>query len=355
MHYLPPWARKHFLTISFIAGFATDLILLNHVEDVLDNIILLFYVSLATSSMIVLYSATAEKFGELWSQRFRLVAPMAIQYSFGGLLSGMLIFYGRSGDWLASWPFFAIIGTIIIANELVRNRSQRLIFNLVSYFIGLFSYIVLIVPVFTGNFGPTAFLLSGVAALGIVFLLIKILRKLVPVFIKINLRIVIFSILMTYIGMNTLYFANIIPPIPLSLKEITIAHSVVRIGGTYELIYETTPRWQFWRRVHDTFHPSDTGQIVCFTRVFAPSRLTTEIYHVWEFKNADGRWQEHFRLSYPVTAVGDRGYRGYTLISNFHDGEWRCKVITPWGQMIGQQRFVVDSSVEPVLSRRAVE
>jgi len=355
MHHLPPWARRHFLTVAFIAGFITDLILLNRVEDIFDNLILLFYVLLSTLSIILLYLGTANKVGEVWSNRLRTWSPMTMQYAFGGLLSGMLIFYGRSGDPIASWPFFLLIAVVIIGNEVISRRDQRLLFILNTYLIGIFSYIVLIVPVFTGQFGPLAFVLSGLAALLVVYGVVQILLRIVPNFLRLNMRFVVFSLLLTYIGMNTLYFTNIIPPIPLSLKEITIAHDVVRTGSTYHITYEASPRWQVWRRVQDTFHPSSTRQVSCFASVFAPSRVATEVTHIWEYRDGSGRWQEYFRLSYPISAVGDRGFRGYTTITNFWDGEWRCRVTTPWGQIIGQQRFIIDSSVAPVLTRKSVE
>ncbi len=107
--------KHHWLTMSFILGFCTDILLLNRIDDAFDNSILLFYVVLATASLLLFYVGIAER-APVWLVRvFKYYAPITMQYSFGGLLSGMLIFYGRSGDWLASWPFLLLIVVVIFS------------------------------------------------------------------------------------------------------------------------------------------------------------------------------------------------------------------------------------------------
>ena len=133
--------KHHWLTIAFFLGFITDFLLLNRVDDVFDNAILLFYVVLATLSLALLYLGLAGRLGEWLSWYARTYAPLLMQYSFGGLFSGMLIFYGHSGDIFASWPFLLLIIGAIAGNELVKNRGQQLVFNILAYFVGLFSYL----------------------------------------------------------------------------------------------------------------------------------------------------------------------------------------------------------------------
>src|SRR6056297_2264798 len=117
---------RNWLTLAFIGGFITDLLLLNRIDDVFDNLILLAYVVLATGSLLLFYAGVAERLGMTLSRLVQRNAPIVLQYSFGGLLSGMLIFYGRSGDWLASAPFFILILLVIVGNELFEKRSDML-------------------------------------------------------------------------------------------------------------------------------------------------------------------------------------------------------------------------------------
>lgn len=342
-------AQRYWLTIAFIFGFITDVLLLDRVDDVLDNIILAFYVALALTSMLLLYVGVANKVSDVWSYRLRFWAPLAIQYSFGGLLSGMFIFYGRSGDWTVSWPLLVLFASIMVANELVRDRASRLLYHLIVLFIGLFAYVVLVVPVFIGRMGELIFLLSGVLALLVMIVFIHVLSLIIPNYMRMQMRLIVFSIGCIFIAYNTLYFTNIIPPIPLSLTQIGIYQEVSRqADGSYRLVYEPAPWWQVWRRHHDTFRPQSGEGIYCFTSVFAPTRIETDIMHRWLYRTEDGRWVEHARIAYPIRAVGDRGYRGFTVIQNYRPGRWRCSVETARGQVLGRHTFMVDTSLQPV-------
>lgn len=340
--------RRHWLTIAFLLGFVTDLILLNRVDDVVDNIILFFYLILAFASLVLFYVGVAERAGERMNHLLRTYAPLLIQYSFGGLLSGMFIFYGRSADWLVSWPILLLFVVVIILNEVVQKRAARLLYYLSTLYVGLFAYLVLVVPVFIGQMGPVVFVASGILSLAIIASYIKLLSKIIPRFITLQFRLLVFSILSIFSAYNILYFTNIIPPIPLSLIDVGIYHSVVRFdSGEYRLEYEPSPWWQFYREESSVFHPEPNSSVYCFSSVFAPTRIQTDIQHRWEYKNQAGQWQEHARIPYPIHAVGSRGYRGYTLISRYTDGQWRCSVETTRGQVLGREYFTIDSSEPP--------
>lgn len=341
--------KRYWLTIAFFLGFLVDTITLNNVEQVFDNVVLATYVILAMASLLLLYASSAERLSERWNERVRKYSPLVVQYAFGGLLSGMLIFYGRSGDWLESWPFLAIFLVVIYLNETARDRVSRLIYNIAILFIGLFSYVVLVVPVVTGYMGALVFVLSGLLALIIMYWFIQLLYRFVPRFLDLQMRKLVFTVGLIFVGFNTLYFTNIIPPIPLSLKDVGIYHSVVRFeNGSYQLKYEEGSWWQFWKDSDTTFHAGPGDNIFCFAQVFAPTRLATDIFHSWDYYDEDkGKWVEHARISYNINGGRDGGYRGYTLIKNYRDGTWRCSVETDRGQVLGTEVFEIDSQGEP--------
>src|SRR5688500_13422287 len=84
--------RRHWLTFAFLFGFIVDYLTLNRVDQVFDNIVLAWYVFLAMGSILILYSASAERLPERAIPYTKRFAPLVAQYAFGGLLSGMLIF-----------------------------------------------------------------------------------------------------------------------------------------------------------------------------------------------------------------------------------------------------------------------
>jgi len=334
----------HWLTVAFFLGFITDTILLNQIDNTVDNLILLFYVLLATTTILLLYVGVAERAPGRLSLGLKKYTPILMQYSFGGLLSGMLIFYGRSGDWLASAPFLLLILGVIIGNEFAGKRSDRLVYNIALYFIGLFSYVVLVVPVILSKMGDLIFIFSGVISLLIVIVVIQVLYRIIPNFMAVNTKRIIATIGFIYIGFNALYFTNVIPPIPLSLTELEIEQSVTRLSnGNYSIVSEKQPWYRKIPFTRNIIHPT-SNSIACFARVYAPTRLETDIVHHWEFKNSEGDWVEQFQLAYPISGANKGGYRGYTRLQNFSDGVWRCSVKTKRGQVLGRTTVVIDST-----------
>ncbi len=348
------FVEHHLLTAAFLCGFILDNLTLNRVDQMFDNVVLFTYVVLAILSILLLYAGIAERYSERASTFLKTKSPLLMQYAFGGLLSGMLIFYGRSGSLTESWPFLIIILGVIFGNETIKNRGQRLIYNFTILFIGLFAYFVLVIPVLLGKMGAWIFVGSGSLALIVVYFLLGAIERIIPNFMQLQKRNLIFIVGLIYLTMNVLYFTNLIPPIPLSMKHVGIYHSIVRYeDGTYELTYEKPKWWEWYRNSDSTFHYTKGENIFCFASVFAPARLATDIYHHWEYYDeATGEWKEHGRYSYAIQGGRDDGYRGYTQISGYREGVWRCSVETARGQVIGKEEFTVASGLRGALVTR---
>jgi hypothetical protein len=213
------------------------------------------------------------------------------------------------------------------------------------------------VPVVTGRMGDVVFVLSGLVALLWVSFVVQLLYRIVPRFMSYNTKSVILTIGFIYIGFNVLYFTNLIPPIPLSLTELSVVHSVESSGGsvkTYRVVYEEQPWYRQLPFVRQIIHPPD-GSAVCFARVYTPTRLQTEIFHRWERKNNNGEWITQFRFGYDIAGTNKGGYRGYTRSNSLTDGLWRCSVETERGQVLGREVFVVDTTKAPLGTTVVVE
>jgi hypothetical protein len=219
-----------------------------------------------------------------------------------------------------------------------------LLYHISLYFIGIFSYFVLVLPVILGKMGDGIFILSGLVALFLVTAVIQLLYKIIPNFMQQSTRRIIITVGGLYFGMTGLYFFNLIPPIPLSLTELDIVQSIYRDNdGNYIITDEEQP----WHRrlpfTREELHPTGST-IACFARVYAPTRLQTKIYHRWEYQDEAGDWQEAFRFGYPITGENSGGYRGYTVLDAFDDGIWRCGVENARGQVLGRTTVKIDTS-----------
>lgn len=341
--------RRRWESLAFVLGFVNDLIFLNKIDSKIDNLILLSYVVLASVSILLFYAGVADKMFSGLNNLCKKWMPLLMQFAFGGLLSGMLIFYGRSGDILVSAPFLATIAALMILNEIVDKQSSRLVYNLAVYFVGLFSYCVLVVPVFIADMGDIIFIGSGLLALFIFYLVFRLLRKIIPKFLSLNKRSLVFVIGCIYVAFNGLYFSNLIPPIPLSLTELGIYQSVEKTSnGNYRIVRENKEWWEKLIPQEQVFRPLSGDGVYCFARVYAPTKLTTDISHRWEYFSDSKGWQPFGEpISYRITGENKNGYRGYTTISNFSNGKWRCTVENNRGQILGRKVFTIDSAKAP--------
>jgi Protein of unknown function (DUF2914) len=334
--------KHHWLTISFVAGFLNDFFLLNRVDSLMDHLILLAYITIGAASLILFYVGVAGRGGERFAAWLREYMPGVMQYTFGGIFSGMLIFYGRSGDWITSAPFLLLIISVVLGNELVHKRSDRLVYHISIFFIGLFSYIVLLLPIVFGVMGDAMFFFSGVVSLLLITILAQILYRVIPNFMRANTQRIILVIGAIYTTFNVLYFTAVLPPIPLSLNKLETVHSVTKTDGGYQVVTESQPWWRELPFMRPILHVND-DTLSCFARVYAPAKLTTEIYHRWEYKDGAGNWVQKGRIPYPIAGTNKGGYRGYTTISGVQSGTWRCSVETKRGQVLGRSTVIVQT------------
>ena len=225
------------------------------------------------------------------------------------------------------------------------------------FYFALLSYAVLVTPIITRSIGVATFLFAGALSLVIVGFILFYINKLFPKLYKQGGKRMLFIIGSIYLSFNVLYFTNIIPPVPLTLKEIGIYHSVGRVDGMYAVSYEEPAWYEGWRDTSKVFHRSPGEAVYCFSSVFLPTRFREPLYHSWQRKTVSGQWVRSPGGRIEFTAVGGRdgGYRGYTLKQNLEEGAWRCVVETENKQVVGMVRFNVLDVKEEVSLVKGVQ
>jgi hypothetical protein len=149
-----------------------------------------------------------------------------------------------------------------------------------------------------------------------------------------------------FVIFNILYFTNIIPPVPLSLKFKAVYHSVTKITeGQYRAVYEENP-WYSLRKRSRTLHSSGSGPVYVFTSVYAPVDFTTSINHEWQsFNEESRRWVTSDTISLSVSGGRDGGFRGFSKKTNIVNGSWRVVVRTKQNQVLGYVYFKITDTV----------
>ena len=166
---------------------------------------------------------------------------------------------------------------------------------------------------------------------------------------------------MTFVGLSIfiyfLYFANIIPPIPLSLKAGSAYHWVEKIpGGGYVVTGETETAWYEKWRINKKIHLRPGESVFVFSSIFAPADLNIKIVHDWQyFDGKENEWISISKISFPIQGGREGGYRGFSKKESVFPGEWRVDVKTDRGQVIGRVRFEIEiGNFSPSLETKSI-
>src|SRR5581483_5760729 len=136
----------------------------------------------------------------------------------GAILGGSFRFYLRSGTIAGSWPFLLVLLGAIIFNEYLRQHYERLIFQISFLYLAIFILLIFMMPIVFKSIGTWVFLLSGAISL-LLFRWFTLLLKKFAREKRFNQKRVWSPVLIIFFSINVLYFTNLIPPIPLSLKD----------------------------------------------------------------------------------------------------------------------------------------
>ncbi|MDB5254369.1 MAG: hypothetical protein JWL80_435 [Parcubacteria group bacterium] len=336
-------------SISLIGGFVFDALTLKRVDMFWENVWVFVHLLVVAICIIAINIKENEGEDEKNPEKLHFWLVNILQFFFGGLLSTYLVFYFRSATLSVSWPFLLVLVAAFVANERLKHHFSRLSFQISLFFLSLFSFMIFLVPVVLHRIGPGIFLVSGIVSVVIMWFFMKLLISLS----KENFTASKWTIA-AYIGgiyalMNILYFTNIIPPIPLSLKDAGVFHSVDRnANGDYVVETEPSGFFSFFNLSPDV-HLVSGHPVYAFSAVFSPASLNTNIIHEWQYQDAQGNWVTSGRISLPVEGGRDGGYRTYSIRANLSAGKWRVNVATPDGQLIGRMKFnVVSVSSDPI-------
>jgi len=342
--------KSHASTIAFIAGFVWDSFTLTRIDLWLDNLILFSYILIAGFGIAVINLYEGEYLKNRFSAFLASWAPVVIQFAFGGLFSGYVIFYTKSASLVTSWPFLIFLAVLLVGNEFFEEKYRRLSFQISIFFIAIFSFTIFFIPVLLGTFGVAIFLLSGLVSLVAVRFFVWLLSRVIPERIEKSKRILVVSVGGIYLALNFFYFENIIPPIPLALTDAGVYHNVEKVSSDSYIGYRETEGWKDTLRIAKNFHYTLGQPIYVYSAVFAPTRLNTLIYHRWAyFDKSLGKWIETDHVQFPISGGRDGGYRGYSVKENITPGLWRVDVINKRNQLLGRIVFnVLEGPTVPV-------
>ncbi len=336
--------ERHAGIAALFGGFIFDTLTLGGPDELFGTLVLGGYILVSAVCIVAL-----SLFG-----RTQKIAPvfllLFLQFCFGNIAGGLLVLYGQSGTFEGSFLFFLLFGIFAVANEFLRQRYTLLNFHIGAWFFLVLAYSALVMPVLLKQMGDNVFIGSIFFATAAVGLLILIIYLVSPAgFTNVKKRVGA-TLLCIGILFTGLYFFNIIPPVPLSLRQIGIFHSVTRTSGIYEATLEKPEWYEFFRMTNKVFTAKGGEKAYCFVSVRAPVSLHASLVHRWEAYDEGLReWQTAQILSFPITGGRAEGFRGYSE-KEVSEGRWRCSVETTRGALVGRTTFIVKEGLREPLS-----
>ncbi len=341
-------------SFSLVLGFVFDALTLKRVDTFWENLWIFAHLVIVGLFIMLIHIQESEIGDEENPSRVHFWYVNILQFFFGGLLSTYLVFYFRSADVLVTWPFIVFLALAFIANESLKRHYIRLSFQISLFFLSIYSFAIFLVPVVLHKIGVWVFLLSGFLSLFFITIFIKVLFYFVKnkedKFDKSKKMIssLIFGI---FTVVNFLYFTNLIPPIPLSLKDAGVYHSIQKNKeGNYDVTYEDHG-WREYFKIYKDFKNVPGTSFYAYSAIFSPKGLNITILHEWQqYNEIQGKWVTVRVISLPVVGGRDGGFRTYSTRSNLTSGKWRVNIKTEQNQVIGHLRFnIVSSDSEPIL------
>ncbi len=336
--------RQHASTILFLFGFITDAFLLPEIENPVTKYLGLMY--LMTLAIIILAREwiVARNTASRFEQRAYALLTFGVALFSGSALSFIFIYALRSAAFAVSWPLFILLLFVMVANEYISSHNYRFTLDIGVLFVALTFYFIYDVPILFGHVNDAIFFVSIFLSVAASFAFVWILKHFSETAENELGKGYALSIgVPLFVAM--LYFLNLIPAVPLSLKASGIYHYIEKLpDGDYVGRIEPDDRL-FAKYRRDTYHmtESDNG-IYFFSSVSAPAEVSAPITHVWEYYDERRKkWITSTTIAFDMTGGRHDGYRAFSHKQNVAPGMWRVTVKVDDKRIIGRQRFYIET------------
>ena len=334
--------ERHIGTAALLIGAAFDWITITKPDSLFGLISITSYLVMALGGILLLNARTAREKESVW-------LLILIQFCFGNLSSGLLVLYSQSATLVGSWLFLLALLGFLIGNEFARERYLRLRSHIIGFYVLLSAYCAFMLPILLSAVGTRIFLLSSAVSFVLIFSYGSLVYAAAPSRVRADWKGTFIGLILVTLLFNGFYFLGVIPPVPLSLTEVSMFHSVVKDGNAYIVSGEVPPKWYDLRsQLFPSVHITAAGGAYCFSSVYAPVGLTAPIYHRWEqYDAASKTWVTRLKVAFPINGGRAEGYRGYTFKAGLTEGKWRCSIETTEGALIGRETFTVSFVASP--------
>lgn len=331
--------RKYIPATFFILGFLFDIITLGEIDETSNILVHLLYLIISISILILEYLQIEKlESNKKWIHLIFNHKIDIFHFCLGSLLSSFALFYFKSASISNSYLMLLIITIFLILNEFESFQKKGIIVRTVLLFLCYVTFLIYFIPIIIGKSNTLIFLLSILLSVASSFCLKTWLNKKNGLIYK-NTKNLFVPHVAVAIFFTFLYFAKILPPLPLSLKYIGVFHDIKKSNGHY-VTTDYKPSWKFWHNGDQDFKYQPNDKVYIFTKIFSPAGFKEKINIRWSIeKNGEYKTSDIIPLS--VKGGRRNGYRAYTFKRNIKAGKWQVKIETNSGLEIGRINFTI--------------
>lgn len=333
----------HTTTILFGLGFIFDMVMLPDIDHLFTRYVGALYLCIIAFLIIFREWLVSRNEATLFEQKAYSAATFGISYFSGSALSFIFVYALRSAAFSVSWPLLLLFVLCILFNEFVSTHDFRFSLDIGIFLTALLFFIIFNVPLILKKENDTIFLISLGVTLCISFVYLYFLQ-----FSSESAKHEIGRAYALAVGIPMfvcmLYFLNVIPAVPLSLKDVGVYHTIIKKNnGDFVAEGETDTRF-FHRYRKSLYHtkldPNDS--VYFFSNIDTSAQLTAPISHVWEYYDEKTKkWVMSSEISFDIQGGRDSGYRAFSYKENIHEGLWRVTVKVGKNRIIGQEKFLI--------------
>lgn len=332
----------HSTTILFVLGFVFDMIMLPNIDHPITRYTGLTHICIVAFLIMFRELIISKNTASSFEQKLYSISSFGISFSSGAALSFIFVYSLRGAALLVSWPLLLLLGICIVANELVSTHTFRFTLDIGVLLVAILFYIIFNIPLLLHVENDTTFAISIGVSVGVSLLYLFLLQYTsesasyeAPRTYALALGIPMF------IGM--LYFLNIIPAVPLSLKDAGVYHSIIHTDRS-EFLAEKEDDIRIFKKYRTSLYHivDDSDGVYFFSNIDTPAKLTAPVSHEWEYYNATAnKWILYTKISFDIQGGRDAGYRAFSYKENITEGLWRVTVKIGGNRIIGRKKFQV--------------
>ena len=336
------WAqnkRQYWPLFSFALGFTWDSLTLARIDDPMAYVQLLIYMAALIIFTTLVRIADKGLLQDSLLGKYQHTYPLVVQFVFGGLFSAMTIYYFQSAALSQNLIFVLLLVSLTLSVEFLEGSLSNPYLQFTLQYLVTASLLAFMLPMLFDILAPWTFAAAIILALVFIYAQLGIYHQyyLMPRPKQVG-RVAVMLPFLAF-GFYLLYSLNLIPPVPLALKDPGVYHKLEIKKGVYNLTYEKAPWYLFWQEINQPFHKirgSKSNQIIVFTPIFAPRLLKAKIYHHWmHWNKLERKWIERDKIGFEISGGREVGHRSYSKKRKFPSGEWRVEVKTEDGRILG--------------------